>query len=80
MKPEQLQQLLDNSTTLAKSNMSLVKANHKAVQLLKESINKNEALNKVAIQIYQALNSKKQKSVLELAWHNALQEIFNKKV
>lgn len=79
MKTEQLQQLLDSTTILAETNFKLVDNNSQAIQLVKETITRNDDLNKVAIQIYQALCDKKEKTVRELSWFNALQEVFKTK-
>mgnify|MGYP003645461390 CR=1 FL=1 len=79
MKPEQLQQLLDSTTVLAEANSKLVENNSEAIKLVKEIITKNDDLNKVAIQIYQALCDKKQKSIRETGWHIALKKVFNPK-
>lgn len=79
MKQEQIQQLLDSTTILAETNSKLVDNNSEAIQLVKESINKNDDLMKVAVQIYQGLSDKKKKSLIELSWHNALQNVFNPK-
>lgn len=79
MKPEQLQQLLNSTATLIEANSKLVDNNSEVIKLVKESINKNDDLMKVAIQIYQALDDKKEKTVRELSWHNALQQIFSPK-
>lgn len=79
MKPEQLQQLLDSTTVLVETNSKLVNNNSEAIKLVKESINKNDDLMKVAAQIYQGLSDRKKKSLIELSWHNALQQIFNPK-
>ncbi|MBV6485843.1 MAG: hypothetical protein KFKLKKLM_02452 [Flavobacteriales bacterium] len=79
MKPEQIQQLLDSTTTLIEANSKLVENNCEAIKLIKESITKNDDLNKVAIQIYQALCDKKEKSVRELSWYNGLKKVFESK-
>ncbi len=79
MKTEQLQQLLDSTTVLAESNSKLVDNNCETIKLVKESINKNDELMKIAIQIYQALCGKINKTAIEISWCNALQEIFKTK-
>ena len=79
MKPEQIQQLLDSTTVLVEANSKLVGNNSESINLLKSTIKKNDDLNKVAIQIYQGLNEKKNKTAIEIGWFNALQEIFKRK-
>jgi len=76
---DQLEQILNNSTILTEANLKLVENNSEAIGLVKESITKNDVLQKVAIQIYQALCDKKQKSVREIGWYNALKKVFEEK-
>lgn len=73
---EQLEQILNNSTILTEANLKLVENNTAVIGLVKDDILKHEALQKVALQIYQALCDKKQKSVKEIGWHNALKKVF----
>ncbi|MBL4592692.1 MAG: hypothetical protein JKX68_02630 [Flavobacteriales bacterium] len=83
MKPEHIDQVLNNSTMLVESNNKLVDNNSKLVDnncevitMLKEGTMKAEGLTNVSYQIYMSLAKKTKKSALEISWYEGLKKVF----
>jgi hypothetical protein len=79
MDKETLTQLLKSNDVLVETNSRLVNINETTVNIIKSTIEEKEQLLSVCREIYEGLDDKSQKNLVEQIWHSGLHNILNKK-
>jgi hypothetical protein len=79
MDKDQIGKIITNNNLLAKTNNKLAEANYKALELVTNALDEKEELLSVCREIYEGLEDKNQKNLVEQIWHSGLHNILNKK-
>lgn len=79
MEKETLNQLLKSNDVLVETNSRLVGINETTVHIIKTTMDEKEQLLDVCREIYEALDDKGKKNLLEEIWHKELHKILSKK-
>lgn len=79
MEKETLNQLLKSNDVLVETNSRLVNINETTVNIIKATMEEKEQLLNVCKEIYEALDDKGKKNLIEDIWHKELYKILSKK-
>ena len=78
MDKDQINKIIISNNLLAETNKGLAEAHYKALELAMNAIEEKEQLKRVCREIYEALDDKSKKNLIEEIWHGELYNILIK--